>query len=65
MILAGRQFNERDLIGRVLRSAVPVKKAGAGVPRWVWVSNHFSMGSTVSCALCREFGLDPDERVNK
>lgn len=65
MILAGHQFNERDLIGRVLRSAVPVKKAGAGVPRWVWVSNHFSTGSTVSCALCREFFLDPDEMVKK
>ena len=65
MILAGHNFNERDLIGRVMRNAQPTKTKGAGIYRWAWVSNHFGVGSTVAHALCKEFGLDPDEMVKK
>lgn len=65
MILAGHHFDERDLIGRVLRNARAVKSQHSGVYRWVWVSDHFGVGSTVAQALCREFGLDPDDMVKK
>ena len=65
MILAGHQFQERDLIGRVMRNAQHVKTKGAGIYRWTWVCNHFGVGSTVAHALCREFGLDPNDMVKK
>ena len=64
MILAGHHLNERDLIGRVMRNAHPVKGAG-GTYRWAWVSDRFSVGSTVARAMCAEFGLGPDESVRK
>ena len=65
MILAGHQFNERDLIGRVMRNAKPVRSKGSGTYRWSWVCDRFGVGSTVAAALCKEFGLDPDEMVHK
>ncbi len=65
MILAGHQFNERDLIERVMRTARRVKGEHAGQYRWAWVSDTFSVGSTVARALCHEFWLDPDDRVVK
>jgi len=61
--LADHDFNERDLIGRVMRTAKPVKHKHAGTPRWGWVSKTFTVGSSVAYALCREFQLDPEERV--
>ena len=65
MILAGHQFNERDLIGRVMRNAKPVRRKGSGIYRWSWVRDQFGVGSTVAQALCQEFGLDPDDMVRK
>ena len=65
MILAGHQFNERDLIGRVMRNAKPVGRKGSGIYRWSWVCAQFCVGSTVAAALCKEFGLDPDDMVHK
>ena len=65
MILAGKQFQERDLIERVMRNAQKVKTKGCGIHRWVWVCNHFCVGGTVAQALCREFGLDPYDMVKK
>ncbi len=65
MILAGHQFNERDLIERVMRNARRVKGEHAGQYRWAWASDTFGVGSTVAHALCHEFGLDHDERVVK
>jgi hypothetical protein len=34
-------------------------------PRWVAVSQAFALGSTYSHQLCRRFGLDPDEMVDR
>ena len=60
--LGGRTFNERDLLERALgnlRSFAPRH----GEVRWVLVGQLFGTGSTVSAAMCRQFGYDPDERV--
>ena len=65
MILAGHNSNERDLIGRVMRKAKPVRRKGSGTYRWSWVCDQFCVGSTVAVALCKEFGLDPDKMVKK
>ena len=65
MILAGHQFNERDLIERVMRQAHPVKTKGCGQLRWVWVTRKFAFGSTVARAMCEEFNLNPDDMVAK
>lgn len=65
MILAGHRFDERDLLERVMRQARPVTTKGYGQERWVWVMRRFGFGSTVAHAMCREFGLDPDDRVAK
>jgi len=43
--LADHFFNERDLIGRVMRTVKPVKHKHAGTPRWGWVSKTFTVGS--------------------
>lgn len=63
--LADHNFEERDLVRRVMRNAKPVKQQHAGTPRWDWVSKTFTVGSSVAYALCREFQLDPEERVRK
>ena len=65
MILAGYQFNERDLLERVMRQAQPVKTRGYGQYRWVWVMRRFAFGSTVARAMCEEFNLNPDDMVTK
>lgn len=65
MILAGHHFDERDLIGRVMRSARKVRSQNSGEYRWVWVMGRFGVGSTVAQALCREFGLHPYDMVKK
>lgn len=65
MILAGHQFNERDLLERVMRQARPVKTRGCGQYRWVWVMRQFGFGSTVAHAMCEEFNLNPGDMVTK
>lgn len=65
MILAGHQFNERDLLERVMRQARPVKTRGCGQLRFAWVMHRFGFGSTVAHAMCKEFNLDPDDMVMK
>lgn len=62
MIIAGHTFDERDLIGRVMRNLRP-RRGERNVQRWVLVHNTFGVGSTVSRALCVEFGMDPDEVI--
>lgn len=43
-----------------------VKKAFNGVqPRWMCVRDDLAVGSSVAHALCRRFGLDPDEIVKR
>lgn len=60
MNLAGHQFEDRNLIERVLRNLHP-SRGQRNVMRWVLVKKVFGVGSTVANALCHEFGLDPDE----
>lgn len=63
MNLAGHNFEDRDLIRRVMRNMRP--KSRYGEQRWVLVVNLFAVGSTVAYALCQEFGLDPEEVIKK
>lgn len=62
MILAGHTFEERDLIGRVMRNLRPCR-GERNVMRWVLVMAAFGVGSTVAHALCWEFSMDPDEVI--
>lgn len=62
MILAGHTFEERNLIGRVMRNLRP-RRGERNVMRWVLVYNAFGVGSTVARALCVEFDMDPDEVI--
>ena len=59
MKLAGHTFDERDLIGRVMRNLRP-RRGERNVMRWVLVRDVFAVGSTVARALCAEFDMDPD-----
>lgn len=61
--LAGIKFDERDLIRRVLMNLPRAKRKHLQQERWVVVHNRFAVGSTVAYALCREFGLDPEEKI--
>lgn len=61
--LAGNEFDEQDLIGRVMQNIRGNSRNPQ--PRWVLVRDQFAVGSTVSKALCREFDLDPDEVIPK
>lgn len=62
MNLAGHTFDDRDLIRRVMRNLRP-RRGERNVMRWVLVKGAFGVGSTVACALCVEFDMDPDEVI--
>lgn len=62
MNLAGHEFEERELLRRVVRNLRPTKRQRY-IQRWVLVRNAFGCGSTVARALCCEFGLEPDEEL--
>lgn len=61
----GNKFEERELIGRAIRSiqGPSRRRSSYGVQRWVLVKDMFCVGSTVARGLCREFGFDPDEAL--
>lgn len=59
---AGHPFTARDLLGRVMRN-LDSTAPRYGAMRWVLARELFGTGSTVSNAICREFGYDPDEKV--
>lgn len=61
--LAGNEFDEQDLIERVLRNIRSNSRNPQ--PRWALVMDQFALGSTCSRALCLEFDLDPDEVLPK
>lgn len=63
MDLAGHQFDDRELIGRVMRNMRGPNRYGQA--RWAIVKETFGVGSTVAHALCYEFDLDPDEVLKK
>jgi len=50
---------DTHLVERALRNLRWNKPA----PRWVLAQSAFALGSTSSQALCRRFGLDPDEQI--
>lgn len=62
MVLSGVSLTQRDLLAGVMRNIAPKKRQGS--PRWALVRDTFGNGSGVSCALCREFGYDPDEYLS-
>lgn len=60
MILAGVQVDERAMLAAAMRKMRPTR-----VPtmRWALVRDHFAIASTQAYALCREFSLDPEEKL--
>lgn len=52
------------LLKRAVQNARP-PTVTVGQYRWVVVGKVFGLGSTFSQQLCRRFGLDPDDVVNK
>lgn len=61
--LAGCEYTEDALVGTAVRSV-----SGTGrqkTPRWVLMMDAFVCGSGVAQALCRRYGLDPDEGLRK
>lgn len=63
IMLSGCEFQQRELIERVVRNVKGPSKYRSkyGTARWVLVKGAFGVGSGVAIALCREFGFDPDE----
>ncbi len=60
MILAGVQVDERAMLASAMRNMRPIRTP---TMRWALVRDYFSIGSTQAYALCREFRLDPEERL--
>lgn len=63
MKLERHDFDERELLGRMMRNMQGTSRWGD--QRWVLVMRAFGFGSTVANAMCHEFGLDPDEVLKK
>jgi len=63
MILSGCEFTERELLEKVMRYMHGKRRGGYMNQRWILVKDYFGVGSGVAYALCREFGLDPDEEL--
>lgn len=57
-------IGDDELLSRAVKNARARRGTGY-CSRWVAVSELFCMGSTYSQALCRRFGLDPDEQVRR
>jgi hypothetical protein len=57
-----REITARELVLRALRNVRP-RRAWQKLPRWAAVSDSFGLGSTYSIELCRNFDLDPDEKI--
>ncbi|WP_249414284.1 hypothetical protein [Pseudomonas sp. NY5710] len=61
--LAGCEYTEDDLIGTAVRCVSGTSRQKT--PRWVLMMDAFVCGSGVAQALCRRYGLDPDEGLRK
>ncbi|MDH2013434.1 hypothetical protein N5J66_05555 [Pseudomonas juntendi] len=61
--LAGCEYTEDDLIGTAVRCVSGNSRQKT--PRWVLMMDAFVCGSGVAQALCRRYGLDPDEGLRK
>ena len=56
----------RDLMYRAVRNCrSPDYRKGQKHPRWVAVMDTFATGSTRAHELCREFGTNPDDMVER
>lgn len=64
MNLSGCEFTERELLERALRNIRGKGLRGYNT-RWIRVKETFGVGSGVANALCREFGLDPEEELRR
>ncbi len=53
--------SDSELLRRAIKNAKPVLKAGETVPRWAVITELLLVGSTTAKALCKRFGIDPDE----
>jgi hypothetical protein len=53
-------YEDGKLVERAVRNAHCGRSRGV---RWAHVVDAFAVGSTVAAALCRRFGLDPDDQV--
>lgn len=54
-------MSDTDLVQRAVGSAMPTH-SHEPIPRWSYVGSLFGLGSASAIALCRRFGLDPDEQ---
>lgn len=54
---------DETLLERAVRNARS-RKAGRH-PRWVAVMDTFALGPSMAYVLCRRFGFDPDEKVQR
>ncbi|WP_409320093.1 hypothetical protein [Pseudomonas putida] len=61
--LAGCEYTEDELIGTAVRCVSGISRQNT--PRWVLMMDAFVCGSGVAQALCRRYGLDPDEGLRK
>ncbi|KPW31371.1 Uncharacterized protein ALO87_00812 [Pseudomonas syringae pv. apii] len=59
IMLSGCEFTEHELLARAVRAVSGSRRNT--MPRWGLVRDAFGTGSGVATALCRRFGLDPDE----
>ncbi len=56
---------DSELLARAVKSCRANTPIGYKHPRWVAVSDTFSLGSGYSAELCRRFNLDPHELVKR
>lgn len=61
--LSGCEFTEEELIGRAVRCVSGTSRYKTA--HWALMKDAFGCGSGVATALCRRFGLDPDEELRK
>lgn len=63
--LNSKQYDELELVRKVLANMPVSKKGRTGIERWVRVNELFGIGTEASRALCVEFGFDPNQNVHK
>jgi len=59
------EVSDDELLCRAVRNARSRVWQRVKHPRWVAVTESFTVGSTYAHLLCRRFGLDPDEKVKR
>jgi len=61
--LSGCEYTEDDLLSRAVRGVTGTGRQKR--PRWALMTDVFLCGSGVAHALCRRFGVDPNEDLRK